>query len=117
MNVTVGRTVYYFPSQDDRASGIIQRDHEPVPGVVSAVWDKNQITLAGFDADGMAFSARKVEFRDGEVSDGEKETGGFACWMPYQLTPGVSSQGRKEPQENPTSVVDLAQTTDEAKTT
>lgn len=83
--VTVGRQVYYYPTQEERDAGIRQNNREPLSGNVAAVWASDIITLAGNDANGISFAAREIAFINDTPTEDQKEKGGFACWMPYQL--------------------------------
>ncbi len=76
---TVGRVVLFRPGIG--FAGIQMPDGDPLPALISRVWNDRLINIGGFDADGKPFSATSVPL----IQDGEPApTGFYAEWMPYQ---------------------------------
>lgn len=101
---TVGRKVWYWPSEHDKLGiGAMQTvKGQPLDATVLAVWGDRCVNLLVIDITGKPFpklSATLMQDGDllpkqGPVIDattGEREPGGYACWMPYQV-----GQAKKE---------------------
>lgn len=85
---TVGRKVWYFPSQDDKdgkadtALKMETNNKEPLDATVVAVWGNKCINVAIFDIYGNLHARRSVLLLQDD--DAIPEHGRYAQWMPYQ---------------------------------
>lgn len=78
---TVGRSLHYFPSEDDAKVMALQKD-EPCAAILAGVQDASHINLCVFDVNGNTYSRTSVLLvQEGEVRP--KNTA-WAGWMPYQ---------------------------------
>ena len=72
---TVGRVVWYWPSGTGPNT-------QPLAAVIACVNSDTIVNLAIFDANGEATRRTWVRLYQGE---GDRPTGGFCEWMPYQI--------------------------------
>lgn len=84
---TVGRKVWYRPSEDDKAgrgdTAIETVNDQPVDATVVAVWSPRLVNLAIFDAVGGHHMRRSVTMvQPGDVLPAN---GHYCEWMPYQV--------------------------------
>ncbi len=83
---TIGRVVWYFPSDDDIKQGmVIHESHSgPVDAHVVYVWSDTCVNLVVFDHQGNMFKRSSVAINVEGASP-------HAEWMPYQV-----GQAKKE---------------------
>jgi Phage protein (N4 Gp49/phage Sf6 gene 66) family len=86
MKPTVGRIVWYWPSNTDASVSRVGKDTpyaQPHAAIVTAVWGDNCVNLCTFDANGNAKPRTSVLL----VQEGaaRPEGGNFCEWMPYQV--------------------------------
>ena len=100
---TVGRKVWYRPSQQDKdgLADTPQRmeanNDEPLDATVIAVWGDRCVNLAIFDIYGTLHARRSVTLlQDGDI----RPAGGrLAEWMPYQQAQAAKVPTGDVPQE------------------
>jgi len=85
---TVGRKVWYTPSDDDRRGSVTEKamevnGEEPLDATVVAVWGERLVNLAILDIYGNLHARRSVTLL--QAGDPVPERGRYARWMPYQL--------------------------------
>lgn len=79
---TVGRIVWYTPSEFDRAAMTVHDDKQPLAGIVTYVWNDRMVNLLVTDHSGAPYAKTSVPLLQDD--DPRPETGFFAEWMPYQ---------------------------------
>lgn len=89
---TVGRKVWYRPSQVDRGgagvAGMVTHGNEPLDATVVAVHGGRYVNLAIFDALGHPHRRESVYL----VQDGEDlPDAPYAEWMPYQINSAAAA--------------------------
>lgn len=87
---TVGRKVWYIPSDADLAGnfGMMRVGHQPLDATVLAVWGSALVNLLVVDHYGKTFpvtSVKLVESQDAPGLTGKPGEKGYATWMPYQV--------------------------------
>lgn len=88
---SIGRKVWYRPSEADKAGnfGMRTSGDQPLDATVIAVWGDRCVNLSVSDINGKPFtvtSARLQQPGDPVLGDGQgNEIGGYAEWMPYQV--------------------------------
>lgn len=83
---TVGRKVWYRPSEQERVgeNAMTVAPGEPLDATVVAVWNDNCVNLVIFDANGMKHVRCSAYLRQGEDSLPDWVSA-YAEWMPYQI--------------------------------
>ena len=77
---TVGRIVWYRPSEQDREIMVIQGD-QPLAAVVAYVWNSERVNLTVFDHTGAYFPRSSIVLNQSD----RPCTASPSCeWMPYQ---------------------------------
>ncbi len=77
---TVGRKVWYRPSEADKHV-MAYSDNEPLDATVVAVWNNRCVNLAIFDTDAKMHARHSVPL----IQEGDAPPyGNYAEWMPYQ---------------------------------
>jgi len=105
INPTVGRIVWFYPSQDDVEEGIDYRD-QPLVGQIVYVHNTQLVNLHVLDASGNAWKFEEVLLFQDRFPEGYKGRG--AEWMPYQkkqtafapMQEGLSGRNPLQPQQN-----------------
>jgi hypothetical protein len=84
---SIGRVVWFTPAH----AGDPRHDvKQPLPALVSYVWNDRLVNLAAFDQNGAPLGATSVPLLQDD--DPKPEGGYFASWMPYQV-----AQAKKYP--------------------
>lgn len=80
---TVGRVVWFYPSQNTAESGFARHADGggPYAALIAHVWSDQLVNLSVFDANGAAHSRTSVPMYHGECDVPEHA---FCGWMPYQ---------------------------------
>lgn len=81
---TVGRVVWYRPSESDtRVAMAVRPGIQPLAAIVAHVFDDHLVNLTVFDHDGNSYPRQNVQL----VQEGEEKPEGvsFAQWMPFQV--------------------------------
>lgn len=78
---TIGRIVWYWPSDFDRTSMTIHSPEQPLAATVAYVWSDTLVNLTVSDHNGATHSRTSVML----AQDGGPAVGMPYCeWMPYQ---------------------------------
>jgi hypothetical protein len=105
---TVGRMVWYRPSQYDvEECRAVQHDTEqPCHAMVAYVWNDRLVNLVVYDHDGVYFTRSSVRLlQDDDVLP---DNSGYAEWMPYQK--GQAAKAEALEQELKTKAVETCLT-------
>lgn len=80
---TVGRKVWYRPSEQDIKGGMVSGNSQPIDATIVFVHSDRMVNLALFDANGMPHQRTSVDLvqDDGGASN---QGGGYCEWMPFQ---------------------------------
>ena len=81
---TVGRVVWFYPSQNTAEAGFFARHPDgggPYAALIAHVWNDHMVNLSVFDANGAAHPRTSVPMLHGECDVPEHA---FCGWMPYQ---------------------------------
>jgi len=92
---TIGRIVWYYPSDDfdDIVCGSSAGDY--IGAMVQGVSNSGLVLVAGVDCQGQPFAFDDVPlYAPDEVPEEYKETGGYATWMPYQVAQAAKESGK-----------------------
>lgn len=88
---TIGRIVWYYPSNDDLV--ICAAESECVGVMVQGV-RQDLVQLSGVDGTGAPFCTDWIFlFKPDEVTSVYKQLGGYATWMPYQVAQAEKDNG------------------------
>ncbi|WKJ88783.1 hypothetical protein QZJ86_12195 [Methylomonas montana] len=92
---SIGRVVWYWPTQSEKTGAgvdlpsVSASNDQPLAATVACVHSDKMVNLSVVDANGRQYSRTSVSLlQEGDV---RPENGGFAEWMPYQI-----SQAAKE---------------------
>lgn len=78
---TVGRVVWYRPSDEDHKHLAVNGD-QPLVALVTTVWTDRMVNIAGFDANGVSFARTSVTLvQQGDIPPPYQ----YVEWMPYQI--------------------------------
>lgn len=80
---TVGRVVWFYPSNNVASSGFAPPSAgQPLAAVIARVWNDRMVNLTVFDANGVSHSRTSVTL----LQDGDHKllTGNYCTWMPFQ---------------------------------
>lgn len=80
---TVGRVVHYFPHLNDAVAK--SHDGQPHVAIIAHVWNEGMVNLAAFDSNGAPYYRCSVELVQPGEQPSDAGSGGYACWMPYQV--------------------------------
>lgn len=75
---TVGRVVWYTPSNDQRIKG--EPDDQVCAAIITYVWSDTMVNLMVMTPNGAPYGVTSVDL----VHDGAKSGGRWCTWMPYQ---------------------------------
>ncbi len=80
---TVGRVVWFYPSQNTVEAGFARHADGggPYAALIAHVWNDRMVNLSVFDANGAAHPRTSVTLHQGE---GDVPEQAFCGWMPYQ---------------------------------
>ena len=80
---TIGRVVWYWPTMQDMAEGMVGGGNQAVPALVCHVWTDTMVNLSIMDANGVQFPKQSVDL----IQPGSpiREERGYCEWMPYQI--------------------------------
>lgn len=80
---TVGRVVWFYPSQNTDEAGFARHPDGggPYAALIAHVWNDHMVNLSVFDANGAAHPRTSVPMLHGECDVPEHA---FCGWMPYQ---------------------------------
>ena len=80
---TVGRVVWFYPSQNTAEAGFARHPDGggPYAALIAHVWNDHMVNLSVFDANGAAHPRTSVPMLHGECDVPEHA---FCGWMPYQ---------------------------------
>ncbi|WP_423454220.1 crAss001_48 related protein [Ottowia sp. VDI28] len=81
---TVGRVVWFYPSQLTGESGFARAsDGQPLAAIIARVWSDTCLNLTVLDADGVPHSRTSVLLvQDPDAAD--RPAGNYCTWMPFQ---------------------------------
>jgi hypothetical protein len=90
MNPTVGRKVWYIPSDQDLAGnfGMQCAPQQPLDATVIGVWSDVCVNLQVIDLKGHVFTVESADLiqPDTIAPKMEGRAKGYAIWMPYQIS-------------------------------
>lgn len=83
---TIGRVVWYWPSQHETDAGSLHYSdrNQPLPALVAYVHSDRLVNLGGFDQCGRPFHRTSVQLLQEDDDRPHTSEGPFAEWMPYQ---------------------------------
>lgn len=83
---TIGRVVWYWPSQHeiDAKSITVIDQAQPLAATVAHVWDDRMVNLSVVDHAGAQFRRTSVKLLQEDDERPHTSEGPFAEWMPYQ---------------------------------
>lgn len=84
---SIGRIMWYWPMKEER------RD-QPMPAIVTYVWNDNMVNLAVFTSNGVPFATHSIPV----VQEGSPYTVDdlpYVEWMPYQIGQAKKHEGRR----------------------
>lgn len=87
---TVGRVVWYTPTEND---GMSKHGGQPFAAHVVFVHNDRLVNLVVFDHDGRAHQRGSVQLS--QEGDSVPSIGGYAEWMPYQVGQAKKHEGQK----------------------
>lgn len=99
---TVGRKVWYIPSDADVAGnfGMMRVGHQPLDATVLTVWSNDRVNLLVVDHNGKTFPVTSVTLVQGDAApdmSGKPGEKGYATWMPYQVGQAAKSSTTPPP--------------------
>jgi len=101
---TVGRKVWYRPSEYDRTGiGAMNTVHgQPLDATIVAVWGDRMVNALVYDIMGKSFIKTSVTLMQGDTEDriprdkDGKDVGGYVEWMPYQIGQAKKHEGESK---------------------
>lgn len=103
---TIGRVVWYHPTQAD---AVAMSDGDIHPALICKVWSDTCVNLAIFDSNGVPYNRTSVFLAQG---DGPVPAYGYAEWMPYQIGQAAKTEGLAEQLAKGYTRVDPSDTAD-----
>lgn len=82
---SIGRVVWYWPSQVDNENGYIFSGGQPFAALVAYVHTDRLVNLSVFDMHGRHFAKQEVVLVQPVDKPQVKLAGGYCEWMPYQI--------------------------------
>ena len=91
---TVGRVVWFYPSQNTAEAGFARHPDGggPYAALIAHVWNDHMVNLSVFDANGAAHPRTSVPMLHGECDVPEHA---FCGWMPYQKGQAAKTEAAK----------------------
>ena len=83
---TVGRVVWYHPSDDQRIEG--QPSDQVCAAIVTYVWSDTMVNLTVLTPNGVPYGVTLVTL----VQDGAKTGGRWCEWMPFQKSQAAKTE-------------------------
>ncbi|MFN7152917.1 MAG: Gp49 family protein [Acidovorax sp.] len=92
---TVGRVVWFYPSQNTAEAGFARHADGggPYAALIAHVWNDRMVNLSVFDANGAAHPRTSVTLHQGE---GDVPEQAFCGWMPYQKGQAAKTEAAEQ---------------------
>lgn len=81
---TVGRVIWFYPDAGFSPANTPSGNGDPLPALITRVWNDTMINIGGFDANGVPFSRTSVTLKSPDSL--AEIVGMYAEWMPYQVS-------------------------------
>lgn len=94
---TVGRVIWFYPDAGFSPANTPSGNGDPLPALITRVWNDTMINIGGFDANGVPFSRTSVTLTDPDSLT--VPAGMYATWMPYQVS--AAAKDALAPQAEP----------------